>query len=126
MPIPVWPAAVPSIPEREAYAVPKRFPSLASTEMEEGPKRQRRSTFAVWSQHGYQLVMEEAEYNVLDAFIQNDLAHGSLRFMMPVGRFSETPPRQCLAYIENGEVTVKPHSGLGMVVVSFTLNILNW
>lgn len=121
-----WPAGLPYVPQLESYDVASRYPALLATEMEEGPSRQRRSSRAAWSQHSYQIVFTRAEFEIADAFVVNTLSNGAARFMMPVGRLQDAepwPPK--LVYIEKGEWKPKPFAD-GMVIVSFTLNVLDW
>lgn len=121
-----WPAGIPYVPLRDAYDLVRRYAPINSTEMEDGPARQRTSATAAWSQHSYQIVFTREQFEVADRFVVTTLAKGAAHFMMPVGRMQDPEPWPLKrVYLEKGEWKPKPF-GDGFVVVSFTLNVLDW
>lgn len=126
MALPTYPTTLPYVPLQDPYQVSQRHPALTVTEMEDGPKRQRASASGDWSQHVYQIVLTEAEFQAFDSFVQDTLVRGASRFWMPVGRFSQPRPWGLkMVYLEGGAFTVK-YFATGYVSVSFTLNVLSW
>ncbi|WP_187272432.1 hypothetical protein [Methylobacterium sp. WL9] len=56
----------------------------------------------------------------------NDLAKGTARFAMPVGRpYAPDPWPMKTVYLEGGIWRVKPY-GITHMVATFTLNVLDW
>jgi hypothetical protein len=126
MATPGWPNNVPYAPQRDAYAMSKRWQDLLVSEVEDGPRRQRRTNTGQWSQHSYSIRMTLAQYETFDAFVALTLGAGAARFTMPVGRLGAPKPWPAkLAYIEGGQFTAKAEA-VGYVMVSFVLNVLDW
>lgn len=126
MPLPTWPFGVPYRPDRAPYNVPQRFRPPVATPMEDGPERMRTSSSSVWSQVAYQLDLKNAEHEILDQFATRTLAQATRRFWMPVGRPNTPDPwPNKLCYVEPGTWSPKPN-GPDRMLVTFTLNVLDW
>lgn len=126
MALAVWPSQLPYRPLRSPYDMGQRYAPGTSTEMEDGPTRNRTSSTSTWTQLAYQLRLTPAEFEVADAFVLNTLRKGVARFWMPVGRPYQPdpwPPR--MVYLEKGIWKAKPY-GIEHMVASFTLNVLDW
>ncbi|UMY16666.1 hypothetical protein MMB17_18565 [Methylobacterium organophilum] len=128
MGVPVWPGQLPYRPLRTPIDMTQRYAPAISTPMEEGPTRNRPSSTSVWTQFAYQMRLSSEEFEVADDFVVRTLVRGTLRFMMPVGRFYAPDPwPQKLVYLEGGVWRAKPVPAAPMqMLVSFTLNVLDW
>ena len=121
-----WPAGVRYRPLRDPYNVTQRFAPPIATEMEDGPERLRAASTAVWTKLAYQISLPNAEFATLDTFVVVTLVKATARFTMPVGRPNTPDPWPTkLVYIEKGSWQAKL-DGPDRMLVSFTLNVLDW
>lgn len=126
MPVPTWPSAVGYRPLRSGLNLTQRFAPPIATEMEGGPERMRPRTSSVWARLAYQLSLPNEAFEALDRFYVVDLVRGTLRFHMPVGRpYQPDPWPSRLVSIEPGSWQARPDTP-GRMLVSFTLNVLDW
>jgi hypothetical protein len=123
--IKTWPSSVPYVPLRDGFDMQERYKPNLSHDTEQGPGRQRAAASSIWTKLSYKISLTEDEMTVIDNFILNELAQGSARFRMPVGRFYAPEPWPFkLVYIENGVYKIEPFGA--QLAISFTLKVLNW
>lgn len=84
MPLPDWPADVPSAPQRGSFRISRPFNKPASSEFEAGNTRDRPRGTLQYRMLAMELRMSAAEFAAFDAFVSDDLAKGTKRFTMPV------------------------------------------
>lgn len=92
MALPIWPPSLPSAPQRDSYRVSEPFNANDITEFEAGNTRDRPRGSIQYRKIEQTLRMSQNEFAQFDAFVLNDLAKGSRRFLMPVwlGHQSQT------------------------------------
>jgi hypothetical protein len=121
-----WPSGLPFKPAADTWKVQSRYQAPTRTEMEDGPVRQRRSNTARWTKIPYQIQMTAQEFETADNFIVNTLGDGTARFMMPIGRPytpDPWPSKMCFIDAETWSATA---FGVNDLLVSFTINVLDW
>ena len=84
MAVPVWPAGVPSAPQRASLQISRAFNAPVSTEMEGGNTRERPRGTLQYRLMSFDIRMTPAKFALFDAFVSDDLARGTKRFDMPI------------------------------------------
>ncbi len=92
MAYPLWPTTLPVIPLRDGSGPESLFQPPIETEMEDGPRRARRSSSTTWAIVNLRFRMTNAQFAVFQAFVRDTLNHGASRFTMPVWRPGATLP----------------------------------
>lgn len=84
MPLPVWPAGLPSAPQRDTFRISRPHNRPVSTEFEAGNTRDRPRGTIQFRMVDMEIRMTPAQFALFDAFVTDDLARGTKRFTMPV------------------------------------------
>lgn len=89
-----WPEAVPYEPLAGSFQlIPFRPPH--ATDMDDGPRRRRRSTTKNIATASFTIRMENAAFDTFKAWVRDDLVDGDLDFTMQVWTGSAYAERNC-------------------------------